>query len=186
MKTFHMNLIVFLHLQLHTYQLILIQYTKLSIQGTNNEHKLHFSTTFRNLSKTDMAITTHRNEDWGSSYREKSSYTIRIWYTYPNGLGINPTSAKSHSTFSFLHHRSHADIISLAETNLNWSLLQYKSRLNNRIRSFHREFYAVTSNNKHEQHSKTPRGGTCTFAVNQITYRTHRSGNGEIGMDRWS
>ena len=95
-----------------------------------------------------------QNEDWGASYRDKPSNTIRLGYTNPNGLGINPTSAKSHSTFSFLCHRSQADIISLAETNLNWSQLDYNSRLNNRIRSFYRDFYAVTSHNRHEQHSK--------------------------------
>ena len=43
-----------------------------------------------------------------------------------------------------------ADIICLAETNLNWPILQYNSRLNNRLRAFYREFYSTTSINRHE------------------------------------
>ena len=126
------------------------------------------------------------NEDWGTNYRHKSSNTIRVWYTNPNGLGLNPTGTKSHSTFSFLYHKSQAYIVSLAETNLNWSLLQYNSGLNNRLRSFYREFYAATSHNRHEQFGKNQRGGTCTFVVNQTTYRTRRSGNDTSGTGRWS
>ena len=63
------------------------------------------------------------NQEWGKTYIVKSPNTIRIRYTNPNGLGINPNSAKSHSTFSFLYHKSMADIICLAETNLNWPIL---------------------------------------------------------------
>ena len=127
-----------------------------------------------------------QNKDWGTTYKEKAANTIRIWYTNPNGLGVNPMGPKSHSTFSFLHHSSKADIICLAETNLNWPILQYNSRLNNRIRAFFREFYSSASNNKHETFNKSQRGGTCTIAVNQITHRVHRSGIDTSGMGRWS
>ena len=128
----------------------------------------------------------YSNEDWGATYREQENSTIWVWYTNPNGLEINPSGTKLYATFSFLFHKSQAGIISFAETNLNWPLLQYGSRLNNRLRSFYREFYSVTSNNKHEEHGKTQRGGTCTFEVNQIVYRIHRSGNDSTGMGRWS
>ena len=127
-----------------------------------------------------------QNMDWGSSYKEKAEKTIRVWYTNPNGLGVNPTGPKSHSTFSFLFHKSKADIVCLAETNLNWPILQYNSRLNSRIRAFYREFYSSASNNRHEKHNKSQRGGTCTFVVNQTTYRVHRSGSDPTGMGRWS
>ena len=130
--------------------------------------------------------TTPANEDWGAKYYNKPPNTIRVWYTNPNGLGMNPTGTKSHSTFSFLFHKSQADNASLAETNLNWSLLQYNSRLNNRLRSFYREFYSSTSHNRHEKFGKSQRGGTCTFVVNQATYRTRKSGNDTSGMGRWS
>ena len=128
----------------------------------------------------------NKNQPWGQNYNVKSANTVRIWYTNPNGLGINPTDAKSHSTFAFLYHKSMADIICLAETNLNWHILQYNSRLNNRLRAYYREFYSTTSNNKHEKHTKNQRGGTCTFAVGQITYRIRTSGNDTTGMGRWS
>lgn len=90
------------------------------------------------------------NQAWGDSYKQKSHNNVRIWYTNPNGLGINPTGSKSHSTFSFLYHKSMSDITCLAETNLNWPILQYNSRLNNRLRSFYREFYSSSSNNRHK------------------------------------
>lgn len=127
-----------------------------------------------------------KNQPWGQNYNVKLANTVRIWYTNPNGLGINPTNAKSHSTFAFLYHKSMADITCLAETNLNWPILQYNSRLNNRLRAYFREFYSTTSNNKHEKYSKCQRGGTCTFAVGQITYRIRVSGNDTTGMGRWS
>lgn len=59
------------------------------------------------------------NDEWGTTYKTKPTNSIRLWYTNPNGLGINPTGVKSHSTFSFLYHKIQAVIVSLAETNLN-------------------------------------------------------------------
>ena len=78
------------------------------------------------------------NELWGDNFTFKHPNTIRIWYTNPCGLGLNPTSTKSHNTFSFMYHRSQSDILSLAETNLRWPSLQNNSRLNHRVRSFSR------------------------------------------------
>ena len=127
-----------------------------------------------------------QNEPWGDSYKHKAKDTIRIWYSNPNGLGVNPVSTKSHNTFSFLHRHSHADVICLAETNLRWPNLQYNSRLNNRLISFYQTFTSIGSYNKHENLGKCQRGGICVITVHQIKYRCNRNGVDDTGLGRWS
>ena len=126
------------------------------------------------------------NELWGDNFTFKHPNTIRIWYTNPCGLGLNPTSTKSHNTFSFMYHRSQSDILSLAETNLRWPSLRNNSRLNHRVRSFFKNFYTSTSHNRHEDTGHLQRGGTCTIALNQVAHRAKRSGSDATGLGRWS
>ena len=111
---------------------------------------------------------------------------IRIWYSNPCGLGINPTGTKSHHTFSFLHKKSKADVVCLSETNLRWPSLHHKSRLNHRIRDFFQQFYSSSSYNEHENLGKTQRGGTCTIALEQSSFRATTSGSDPCGLGRWS
>ena len=66
----------------------------------------------------DTNEDTPIDDEWGNTYRTREKSTVRVWYTNPNGLGINPSGSKSHSTFSFLHRKSKANIVCLAETNL--------------------------------------------------------------------
>ena len=67
------------------------------------------------------------NEPWDDAYKIKNNDTIRIWYTNPCGLGLNPNNSKSHNAFAFLSHHSQADVICLAETNLRWPSLKKHS-----------------------------------------------------------
>ena len=67
------------------------------------------------------------DEEWGHTYRTKQPDTVRVWFTNPNGIGINPTGSKSHSTFTFLYRKSRADIVCLAETNLRGPSLKYNA-----------------------------------------------------------
>lgn len=126
------------------------------------------------------------NETWGDNFTTKQQNTIRIWYTNPNGLGLNPNNTKSHNAFSFMYHKSKADVLCLAETNLRWLSLRHNSRLNNRIRTFFHEFYSSVSYNRHEDNGQCQRGGTCTIVFNQLTHRSHRSGSDPTSLGRWS
>ena len=126
------------------------------------------------------------NETWGDNFTTKSQNSIRIWYTNPNGLGLNPNNTKSHNAFSFMYHKSKADVLCLAETNLRWPSLRHNSRLNSRIRTFFHDFYSSVSYNRHEDNGLCQRGGTCTIVFNQLSHRSHRSGSDPTGLGRWS
>ena len=123
---------------------------------------------------------------WGNTHKTKPDNSIRIWYTNPCGLGINPTGSKSHTAFSFLHKKSKADVVCLSETNLRWASLHHKSRLNNRVRDFYQQFHTAASYNTHENLGKSQRGGTCTIALEQPSYRATSSGTDTTGLGRWS
>lgn len=46
-----------------------------------------------------------RNELWGDKFTTKMPNTLRVWYTNPCGLELNPNSTKSHNTFSSLSQK---------------------------------------------------------------------------------
>ena len=128
----------------------------------------------------------YHNEPWGHSYTSKDSDTIRVWFTNPNGLGLNPINTKSHNAFQFLSKKSQSDVTCLVETNLRWPDLHNKSTLNSRLRATYQEFQSATSYNKHENSGKLQRGGTCVFATGQLSYRVHKRGSDSTGLGRWS
>jgi len=123
---------------------------------------------------------------WGQSYRTKSPKTIRIWYTNPCGVGLDSDDVKSHASFSFLHHKSKADIVCLAETNVHWKRLTSKNSIYNRLKRLWNSFQYSTSHNKHESLGVGQRGGTCTFCVDQTSYRLAKKGVDPSGLGRWS
>ena len=134
----------------------------------------------------DTPNLSTEDETWGDLFTHKNINTVRVWYTNPRGLGINPNGTKSHSTFQFLYRRSKADIVCLAETNLRWGSLRLNSRLNNRLKPFFRDYYSSSSYNRHANYGKNQRGGTCTLSLNHITSRTTLSGVDSTGLGRWS
>ena len=124
------------------------------------------------------------NEPWGDTYKTKTDGVIRIWYSNPCGLGLNPTNSKSHNAFAFLSHHSQADIVCLAETNLRWPSLKNTARLNHRLHSQYQQYYIIKSYNRHEDLGKCQRGGTATFAVGQTSLRARRCGTDTTGLGR--
>ena len=165
--------------------------TNINLHTQRRRRHPHQTTLFQYLLQSFRTRYGNENDDitndlWGHSFATKSQNTIRIWYTNPRGLGPNPNNHKSHNAMMFLSRKSQADIVCLAETNLRWPSLQYNSRLNHRLKSVYQEYYSVASYNKHENLGKCQRGGTCSFAVNQITHRVRRSGVDSSGMGRWS
>jgi len=123
---------------------------------------------------------------WGHSYKSKPPHTIRIWYTNPCGVGLDSNDVKSHSSFSFLKHKSKADIVCLAETNVHWKRLTSKNSLYSRLKRLWTSFQYSTSHNKHESLGVGQRGGTCTFCVDQTSYRLANKGVDPSGLGRWS
>ena len=126
------------------------------------------------------------NDDWGNTYKTKDSDSIRIWLSNPNGLGLNPNNSKSHNAFEFPKKKSQSDITNLVETNLRWPDLSPNATLNSRVRTSFHQFQTVTSYNKHENLGKVQRGGTCTIATGQTSYRVTKLGTDSTGLGRWS
>jgi len=126
------------------------------------------------------------DQEYGASHTTKDLQSIRMWFTNPCGLGINYRSSKSYSSFKFLKDKSKADLIGLAETNVNWNLLNPTSSLYSRVKNHWKEFRTITSHNITEQMGKCQRGGTCSFAVGQLAHRFHSAGKDGRGLGRWT
>jgi len=161
--------------------------SKYSIKRKHNEVKNARLDEYLSSSSTPIS-PSKIDEDpyWGQSYRTKSPQTIRIWYTNPCGVGLYSDDVKSHSSFSFLRHKSKADIVCLAETNVHWKRLTSKNSIYNRLKRLWNSFQYCTSHNKHESLGVGQRGGTCTFCVDQTSYRLAKKGVDTTGLGRWS
>ena len=153
--------------------------------------RLKQNTLFQYMTTEQQAKYMHRDADfhnapWEPSHSQKQPDTTRIWMTNPNGLGTNPNNTKYNSTFKYIHFKSKADIVCLAETNLRWSFLRHAATLNNRIHPHHREFRTSTSHNKQEDLGTTHRGGTCNIALDQTSHKVTKVGQDNSGLGRWS
>ena len=69
--------------------------------------------------KTTNNKDRHDTEQWGDHHNQKDSDSIRVWYTNPCGIGVDARSTKSHGSLRFLKNSSKADVVCLAETNVN-------------------------------------------------------------------
>ena len=125
-------------------------------------------------------------DTYGSTYTTKSKDSIRLWFTNPCGLGIDPYSHKSDDSLHFLRHKSKCDIFGLAETNLHWKMLHNAATLYSRLRQKWKFFKQITSHNTHAKLGKTQRGGTCMATVGQASYRHYSQGVDPTGLGRWS
>jgi len=123
---------------------------------------------------------------YGSTHTIKPKDCIRLWFTNPCGLGVDPFSHKSDDSLHFLRHKSKCDIFGLAETNLHWKMLHNSATLYSRLRQKWKYFKQITSHNSHANLGKTQRGGTCMATVGQAAYRHHSQGTDQTGLGRWS
>ena len=123
---------------------------------------------------------------YGNSYKSKAIDSIRLWFTNPCGIGVDPKSIKSHGSFAFLKHKSKADIISLCETNYNWKKAKNNCRLSSRVREFWRDFRISVCQNEHEELGMAQRGGCCMIAFNQISFRCTKIGKDDRKLGRWT
>jgi len=140
------------------------------------------------IADSKSTFPNHDSDDQhlGDPYQQKQSEVVRIWYTNPCGIGLNHNNSKSHGSFQFMKSKSKADIIGLAETNVNWTKLSNSNSLYSRVKSMWREFKTITSHNFTENMGKCQRGGTCMFTVAQISHRMSKSGKDKRGLGRWT
>jgi len=111
--------------------------------------------------------------------------TVKVWFTNPCGVGIDPNKIKSHNSFYFLRYKSKCDIFVFAETNFNWYLLKGSASFYSRTKFYWQRFKAVTTHNVHAKHGVNQRGGTCSATVGQIAHRISRVGKDKTGLSRW-
>ena len=140
------------------------------------------------IADTKHLFPEHDKEDelCGDSHTQKELGSIRLWYTNPCGLGISHNSSKSHGSFQFIKSKSKADLIGLAETNVNWNKLSNANSLYSRVKSTWREFRTVTSHNITEKMGRCQRGGTCMFSISQVSHRVAATGKDNRGLGRWT
>ena len=128
-----------------------------------------------------------QDSNFGSKYTVKPSSTVRFWFTNPNGIGVSWKTSKSHASFSFIKNKSKADVLGLAETNVNWSTLKNSSSLYSRVKKNWKYFRTVSCNNlMEEKPTLCQRGGTCSIAVGQISHRVLRTGKDPTLLGRWT
>ena len=123
---------------------------------------------------------------FGDDYTKKAENSIRLWFTNPCGIGLDHRNSKSHASLKFIKMKSKADLIGLAETNVNWKLLSNNSSLYSRLKNNWKNFRSITSNNILEEMGKCQRGGTCSFVIDQLSHRTSQTGKDPSGLGRWT
>ena len=134
----------------------------------------------------DARITTvNDGEYFGDYHTKKIKESVRVWFTNPCGIGLDPNKIKSHNSFYFLRYKSKCDIFGLAETNVNWHLLKGSASFYSRVKFYWNRFKTVTSHNLHAKHGINQRGGTCSAAVGQIAHRVNKVGKDTTGLGRW-
>jgi len=138
------------------------------------------------LSKEGETQNTNDEAYYGDTHAIKPNGTIRIWYTNPCGIGVDPMAIKSDDSFFFLKNRSKCDVFGLAETNIHWKMLYSHATLYSRVKQRWHQFKTSTSHNEHMKLGKTQRGGTCTVAVGQAAHRVFQIGSDPSGLGRWS
>jgi len=101
----------------------------------------------RNCTQTNKICDYMVNENWtqnsttaeevhhGHKYQSKLPQTIRLWYTNPCGIGVDPYAQKSDDSFFFLRNKSKMDIFGLAETNVHWKMLYNNASLYARLKN---------------------------------------------------
>ena len=126
-----------------------------------------------------------KGDHHGDLHTKKNKETVRVWFTNPCGIGIDPNKIKNHNSFYFLCYKSKCDIFGLAETNVNWHHLKGSASLYSRVKYYWKKFKTVTTHNLHAKHGINQRGGTCAAAINQIAHRVQQVGKDPTGLGRW-
>jgi len=129
--------------------------------------------------------SNEEGENYGDLHSRKMKSTVRVWFTNPCGVGLDPNKIKSHNSFYFLRYKSKCDIFGFAETNVNWHLLKGSASFYSRTKFYWQRFKTVTTHNVHAKHGINQRGGTCSAAVGQISHRVSSVGKDKTGLGRW-
>ena len=118
-------------------------------------------------------------------YTTKNNGSIRVWFTNPCGLSINPHKLKNHNSLYFLRYKSRCDYFGLAETNVNWHKMKGSATLYYRVKYYWKRFKTVTAHNTHANHGVTQRGGNRAATMGQLAHRVTKVGKDKTMLGRW-
>jgi hypothetical protein len=114
----------------------------------------------------------------------KPANTFRFEFLNIQGLPINPHSHK-HQQIGTAITETEADVLGMAELNLNLKMLGPAFQWTERFRRLQRN-HSVHSYNKHDSsQARTLFGGTAQIAVGALSHRALESGADTTGMGRW-
>ena len=128
-------------------------------------------------------------ETFGDKLVDKPEGVIRIWFENVNGLPIGNRGEKhDYRHLTHIFNRCSIDIFGAAETKTNFSCVDSKNSLNERLFQYDplTPVRTATSQNTHEKLGKRQWGGTCTIARGEITDRVFETGIDTSGLGRWS
>jgi len=137
------------------------------------------------LTNPIQQLPSSGDEYFGHNHKTKPQNVIRLWFTNPCGLGVDPHHIKSDDSFRFLRNESKCDIFGLSETNVHWYRLYNHASLFARVKLRWKYFKISTAHNKHENLGKSQRGGACMVSIGQAAYRFFNKGEDESGLGRW-
>jgi len=137
------------------------------------------------LEELESRVKDTDQTSYGDRYTKKSNGSIRVWFTNPCGISINPHKLKNHNSMYFLRYKSRCDYFGLAETNVNWHLLKGSASLYSRVKYYWKRFKTVTAHNKHSKHGVGQRGGNCAAAMGQLAHRATSVGKDSKSLGRW-
>ena len=137
------------------------------------------------LEELESRVKDTDQTSYGDRYTKKSNGSIRVWFTNPCGISINPHKLKNHNSMYFLRYKSRCDYFGLAETNVTWHLLKGSASLYSRVKYYWKRFKTVTAHNKHSKHGVGQRGGNCAAAMCQLAHRATSVGKDSKSLGRW-
>jgi hypothetical protein len=126
------------------------------------------------------------HDTWGHSLESiDTSKILRVVLQNPNGL--KPYQGNSDLSYSLRICESiGAGILSLPETNVNWSHYQSQKILRCNLKNIFQSSSFQTSHTPEQFHSLYQPGGTITIALNRWTSRILHKGEDPYGLGRWS
>ena len=120
----------------------------------------------------------------GDPLRPKEEGMIRLVCDNFDNLNITTNYEGKLGRLRGLARRTEADLLMGSEVGVNWSAVEDKDRLDERLAT-ETALRLVTAHNEHENHGKIQRGGTCLMVFDAICSTVATMGTDVSGLGRW-
>lgn len=129
--------------------------------------------------------TLKSNEHWGDDFLIKQDNTLRIYFQNINGFGLFQPDTDKPTDILKSMKLSKVDIVNVAQTSLNWQLLNTRNTMHELIRPQFPIYKLYTSRNKHRSTARVVPGGTAQIVVGDWTSRVVEKLHDPRSLGRW-